>query len=89
MVIVNLPGDSPATMDDAESLREIARLPRDTVLEVVDGALLDVVPKAKLADLNVFSLEPDSTLQSIAAIAQQTRISALFCADSGNESALV
>ena len=75
--------------DDMELIAEIIRLPKKSGFVIMEGSLEESLTKAKLADLNIFSLNAGTQLSQMAAIAQRTRISALFCADSGFENAFV
>lgn len=75
--------------EDAAVLTEIIRLPKNSTIEIVESSLEAAVQKSKLADLNIFSLKNDINLKQMADLAQRTRISALFCADSGFENAFV
>lgn len=74
---------------DLTLIAEIIRLPKNSSFVIMEGSMEAAFAKAKLADLNIFSLNAGTSLTQMAEIAQRTRISALFCADSGFENAFV
>ncbi len=89
MMVVNKSMAEKVTKEDVAKLAEIIRLPKNSICSIVEESLEEELSKAKLADLNIFSLDKDLTFVQMAEMAEQTRISALFCADSGFENAFV
>ncbi len=89
LIVVNSELNNKLTNDDVATIPEIIRLPKKSVVDIVDGTIGEAISRAKLADINIFNLDKGTQLSQMAAIAQQTRISALFCANSGFENAFV
>ncbi|WP_445956486.1 amino acid permease [Yeosuana sp.] len=75
---------------DIEDLHTMIRFPKKTSITVKEGNLLEhVVNKEQTTDVNIFNIEQGMTVDDMVQIVNQSRISAIFCADSNFENALV
>jgi solute carrier family 12 sodium/potassium/chloride transporter 2 len=72
-----------------EDLRTMVRFPKRTNISVKQGDLLENVKKERNTDVNVFSIENGMTIEAMVNIVNESRISAIFCADSEFENVLV
>ena len=89
-IILNTTGnESPFTPDDYSFLNETIRLPKGTTVEFLDTSFESAISRVKHADLNIFSTSDHITFDQMFSIVNKTKISAVFCTDSGFESALV
>ena len=70
-----------------KGLTDRARLP-DTEIVVASGGFGDYVPRAPLADLNIFGLLEEPDFDFVRRMVEETRSTCLFVRDSGTESAL-
>ncbi|MFD1315151.1 amino acid permease [Namhaeicola litoreus] len=74
---------------DIDDLRTMVRFPKSTTISINRGDLLKNVNEERNTDVNIFSIEPDMSVEEMVDIVNQSRISAIFCADSEFENALV
>lgn len=72
-----------------ESFRDMIRFPEGTTLQILTGKISENIEKLRSADLNVFSISQSMKLKEMLDIVQTSRISAIFCLDSGFENAMV
>ncbi len=72
-----------------EYLCDQARLPSITELCVLEGKFLEAMPRAPRADINVFGMAPEVSLDLVRLIGTTVNSSCLFVGDSGHESVLV
>jgi solute carrier family 12 sodium/potassium/chloride transporter 2 len=89
---VNILNNNPnmtITSMDMEDLRTMVRFPKRTNISVKQGDLLENVKKERNTDVNVFSIENGMTIEAMVNIVNESRISAIFCADSEFENVLV
>tara|TARA_R110000868_G_scaffold97101_5_gene267127 strand:+ start:14674 stop:16851 length:2178 start_codon:yes stop_codon:yes gene_type:complete len=77
------------TDGDIEDLNTMVRFPKNTSIKVKSGNLLENVIKEKSADVNIFTIEEGMKINDMVNIVNQSRISAVFCADSEFENVLV
>jgi amino acid transporter len=91
LIVLNTPdNEAPFTYDDYLLLGETIRLPKDsTTIEFLNSSFDAAISRVKHADVNIFSLSEHVTFDRMFSIVNTTRISAVFCSDSGYESALV
>ena len=75
--------------DDIEDLRTMVRFSKTTQISVKKGELIENVIKEKNTDVNIFNIEKGMTINDMVNIVSQSRISAIFCADSETENVLV
>jgi hypothetical protein len=75
--------------DDVEDLKTMIRFPKRTSISVKKGDLLENVNKERNTDVNIFSIDPGMNVADMVTIVNQSRISAVFCTDSGFENVLV
>ncbi|WP_372773531.1 amino acid permease [Mangrovibacterium sp.] len=75
--------------DDVEDLKTMIRFPKRTSISVKKGDLLENVNKERNTDVNIFSIDPGMSVADMVTIVNQSRISAVFCSDSGFENVLV
>jgi amino acid transporter len=74
---------------DIEDLNTMVRFPKGTSITVKQGGLLENVNKERNTDINIFNIEPGMSVEDMVEIVNQSRISAIFCADSEFENVLV
>ncbi|NNK79915.1 MAG: hypothetical protein HKO93_00330, partial [Flavobacteriales bacterium] len=74
---------------DIEDFRTMIRFPKNTTISLKKGDLLENVIQERSADVNIFSIEPGMKAADMINIVNQSRISAIFCADSDFENVLV
>ncbi|WP_274474461.1 amino acid permease [Mangrovimonas aestuarii] len=91
-VDVNILNNNPSLifMDkDIEDLKTMVRFPKSTSISIKQGYLIDNVNKEQNTDLNIFNIEAGMTVEQMVEIVNQSRVSAVFCADSDSENVLV
>ena len=89
---VHIVNNNPALTlndNDIEDLRTMVRFSKKTEISVTKGELLENVLKEKNTDVNIFNIEKGMTTTDMVNIVNQSRISAIFCADSETENVLV
>ncbi len=74
---------------DIEDLHTMVRFPKKTDIKIKQGNLIENVAKERNTDINIFSIEQGMTIEEMVNIVNQSRISAVFCADSDFENVLV
>ncbi|MBC8768566.1 amino acid permease [Arenibacter sp. BSSL-BM3] len=74
---------------DIEDLNTMVRFPKNTSINIQQGDLLENVIQQKNTDVNIFNIEPGMTIDDMVNIVNESRISAVFCADSDFENVLV
>ena len=74
---------------DIEDLRTMVRFPKSTSISIKQGDLLENVKKERNSDVNIFNIEAGMTVQDMVDTVNQSRISAIYCADSEFENVLV
>ena len=77
------------TENDIEDLHTMVRFPKKTSISLHSGDLISNVNKEKNTDVNIFSIEEGMSVENMVNIVNQSRISAVFCADSDFENVLV
>lgn len=75
--------------DDIIIFKEMIRFPQKTNDYINPGKLIDRVPLDRKADLNIISIPPDLSVEDMIEIVNSSRVSALFCYDSGYENVFV
>jgi amino acid transporter len=75
--------------EDVIMFKEMIRFPQKTNLYITPGKLLDRVPQDRKADINIISIPPNMTVEEMVEIVNSSRVSALFCYDSGYENVFV
>lgn len=89
---VNILNNDPSmiiTPTDIEDLRTMVRFPKRTNISVRQGDLLENVKKERNTDVNIFSIENGMDIETMVKMVNESRISAIFCADSEFENVLV
>ena len=74
---------------DLEDLHTMIRLPNNSTMTLKQGALIDNVNLERNTDINIFNIEPGMSVEDMVEIVNQSRVSAIFCADSEFENVLV
>lgn len=74
---------------DIEDLNTMVRFPKSTTITVKQGDLIKNVVNERNTDVNIFNVESGMTVEDMVKIVSQSRISAIFCADSEFENVLV
>ncbi len=87
-ILNNNPNMNISTID-IEDLRTMVRFPKHTNISIKQGDLLENVKRERNTDVNIFSIENGMTIETMVSIVNQSRISAIFCADSEFENVLV
>jgi len=77
------------TPEDLLYFNEVVRFPTDSKVRIYDSANEIQMLKDDTSDIDVFSLNEDFNLNELIRTVNHTRTSAIFCADSGKENALV
>ncbi len=77
------------TDSDIENLHTMVRFPKNTSIFVKQGDLLENVNKERNTDVNIFNIEKGMGIAEMVNIVNQSRISAIFCADSESENVMV
>lgn len=90
LIFLNTPeNEIPFSHGDYLQLSETIRLPKSTSVEIINSSFESAISGGKQADINIFSLSDQITFDHMFSIVNTTKISAIFCSDSGYESALV
>ena len=74
---------------DIEDLHTMVRFPKSTSISIKQGDLLENVKKERNSDVNIFNIEAGMKVQDMFDTVNQSRISAIYCADSEFENVLV
>jgi solute carrier family 12 (sodium/potassium/chloride transporter), member 2 len=74
---------------DLEDLHTMIRLPKNSTMTLRQGTLIDNVNMERNADVNIFNIEQGMNVEDMIKIVTQSRVSAIFCADSEFENVLV
>jgi amino acid transporter len=74
---------------DLDDLHTMIRLPKDSTINLKKGTLIDNVLKERNADVNIIAIDQGLTVADMVNIVTQSRVSAIFCADSEFENVLV
>lgn len=75
--------------EDIIIFKDMIRFPQKTNVYINPGKLIDRVPLDRKADLNIISIPPDLSVEDMIEIVNSSRVSALFCYDSGYENVFV
>ncbi len=89
---VNILNNNPKLVfaqSDIEDLHTMIRFPKNTAISLKKGDLLENVNKERNTDINIFNIENGMKIEDMVTIVNQSRISAVFCADSDFENVLV
>ncbi len=89
---VNILNNDPKlifTKNDIEDLHTMIRFPKTTSINLKKGELLENVNNERNTDINIFNIEQGMKIEDMVRIVNQSRISAVFCADSDFENVLV
>ncbi len=81
--------DTGMAREKLTTFSDMIRFPKGTSLTILDNGILQNVEQLRNADLNVFSMSQKMEVKEMIQIVQASRISAIFCIDSGFENALV
>lgn len=87
--ILNNDPQMEITDGDLDDLRAMVRFPNRTTICQKHGDLLEHVKKDRSADVNIINIEQGMTIEKMITIVNESRISAIFCADSEYENVLV
>lgn len=86
---VNIIKPTKFESDDKSAFFDLIRLPKHTNINVVDADILSALKEEKKADLNIVPISKEASIEEMIEIVNKTRISGLFCYDSGRENAFV
>ncbi|MGB5274544.1 MAG: hypothetical protein WBN39_10860, partial [Flavobacteriaceae bacterium] len=87
--VVNNNPELTFTDDDIEDLRTMVRFPKNTVINITQGDLLENTKKYRSTDINIFSANQGMHTAEMIDLVKASRISAIFCIDSQSENVLV
>lgn len=68
---------------------EMIRLPKNTTIKTHDNTIENALLSDKNSDLNIISCTPQMTVEEMILLVNNSRISSIFCIDSGHENAFV
>lgn len=74
---------------DIEDLATMIRFPKNTSIKLKQGDLLENVNNERNTDVNIFTIEQGMKIGDLVKIVNESRISAVFCADSEFENVMV
>ena len=74
---------------DIIDLKRMVRFPKNTTVCLKQGDLLQKIKEDRNADVNIINIEPGMTIDYMIKVVNESRISAVFCADSESENVLV
>lgn len=86
---VNIEQTSNFNISNLNIFNDMVRFPKNTRLNTLQGNMLQHIELYRNADLNIFSISEKMDTKMMIEIVQKSRISSLFCIDSGYENALV
>lgn len=86
---LNISNSLKMNQEDATIFNEMVRFPKETNINILEGQAIDNIENFRNADLNVFSISDELSTVDMINMVQKSRISAIFCIDSGFENALV
>lgn len=89
---VNILNNNPElifTETDIEDLHTMVRFPKKATIKIKQGNLIENVSKERNTDINIFNIDQNMTIEEMVSIVNESRISAVFCADSDFENVLV
>jgi len=89
IIDVNFSETSNMNLNNLVIFNDMVRFPKHTNLNQLKGNLLHNIELLRNADLNIYSISPQMGIKEMIDIVQKSRISSLFCIDSGFENALV
>ena len=87
--ILNNDLQTPITEENTDDLRVMVRFPKSTTISLKKGDLLDNIKKERNTDINIINIDEGMTTANMIKIVNESRISAIFCADSEHENVLV
>lgn len=87
--ILNNTPNLELTDEDIEDFRVMVRFPHNTTILVNNGDLLENIKKERNTDVNIINIEPGMNVEEMVRIVNESRISAVFCADSEYENVMV
>jgi len=86
---VNISSDSGINTQNISAFNDMVRFPKSTIINLLNGSIIQNIEMHRNADLNVFSISGEMKINEMIDIVQRSRISSIFCIDSGYENALV
>ncbi len=81
--------DNSVQESDTSLFKDMVRFPAETTVSLLKGSVKDLIPTEKNSDLNIITIPSELSTQEMIEIVNRSRISCLFCYDSGYENALV
>ena len=87
--ILNNDPQMAITEGDIEDLRVMVRFPKNTNISVKKGELIENIKKERTTDINIINIDEGMAIADMVKIVNESRISAIFCADSEHENVLV
>ncbi len=87
--ILNNDPQMSITESDIEDFRVMVRFPKKTTITEKSGNLLENIKRVRNTDINIINIDQGMTIEEMVQIVTESRISAVFCADSENENVLV
>lgn len=86
---VHLVDNESVIKEDLLDFSEIVRFPKGTEISLNFGTVIESILSEKNSDLNIVSISKDLSINDMIKIVNASRISGVFCSDSGFENAIV
>lgn len=86
---VNISDTTTINANNLQIFNDMVRFPKGSSLNILKGNMLQNVELLRNADLNIFSIPANMEIKAMIEIVYHSRISSIFCIDSGFENALV
>ena len=85
---VNLSHHANIRKDNLQPFLDMVRFPKGTIINNLEGKSIQHIETLRNADLNIFSIYEGLKMKDMINIVIRSRVSAIFCLDSGDENAL-
>ena len=89
VIILNNDPSMEISETDIEDFRVMVRFPAATSITLKQGDLLEKVKELRNTDVNIINIDEGMSVDDMVKIVNESRISAIFCADSEFENVLV
>ena len=85
---INILGNSMEKEEQSKFI-EMIRFPKNTSIKTSSEKISDAILTDKNSDLNIISINNEFTVEEMVSMVNRSRISSIFCMDSGYENAFV
>jgi hypothetical protein len=86
---VNICDSTHITKNNLDVFFDMLRFPKNTHINLLNNSMVQNIEIHRNADLNIFSISSKMKAEEMVDMVQKSRISSIFCVDSGFENALV